>query len=329
MKLVSKIVISLVLSLVLLLLFEQLAAFGIKHNRNFKTSYIRSAPINADILIQGPCQSEWMIDPVILENLTQLKAYNLSLAHSNFADNYVFLLEYLKHQKKPKAVLLYVTPDSFDSTRGNILNSYRFSFLARQKEVTNTIRDFDQKYAVASRVPFLNYSYYSNFTYYPVLSGWVDALNGNKISRWPTGYVAPIYSWDRPENFKELTPASGKFFWSASIEKYFIKIIELMKRENIALVLYESPLYHPSVSKQLNRQEHLKKIDSISAVYHVPFFRFDSLSMKYDPKNYFSTYNTTIKGNEIFNQFLGQFLKDTLPEIIRSKNKLPLQATKF
>jgi hypothetical protein len=322
MKLFLKILGSLLITVCSLVLLEQLVHFGLKQNRNFKLSYIQSRPINADLLIHGPCEAEWAIDPDVLQGYLNKKVYNLSLNHSDFADNYLFLLEYLKHQKKPKAVLLYVTPESFDSINANTFNTYRFSYLLQGSNnvVKNVIKESDNAYWNIAKIPFLKYSYYSNFIFYKAVSGWVDYLAKRKVSSWPTGYVAPLHSYNAAfKRFRDLNPKEGTFLWSKLREKYFIEIIKYTKEQNISLMIYESPIYYEALAFQKNRKEHLKRIDSICSIYNVPYFRFDTLSMQYDKNNYFSTYNTTIVGNKIFNTYLGEFLRDTMFSIIEKK----------
>jgi hypothetical protein len=324
MKVFFKILLSILLAVSCLILLEQFVYFGLKNNRNFKLSYIQKKPINADLLVHGPCEAEWTIDPTILEKILHVNVYNLALNHSDFADNYLFLLEYLKNQKKPKAILLYVTPESFDSLTANTFNSYRFSFLLKQnrKEISKVIKESDKAYWKVIDIPFLKYSYYSNFIYYKAFSGWIDYLTNRKVSSWPNGYVAPLHSYNAAfKSFRDLNPKEGTFLWSKLREKYFIEIIKYAKEQNIALLIYESPVYYEALAYQKNRKEHINRIDSICDVYKVPYFRFDTLSMQFNKNNYFSTYNTTISGNKIFNQILGKFLKDTMYSIIEKQSK--------
>jgi hypothetical protein len=175
----------------------------------------------------------------------------------------------------------------------------------------------DHKFAKVSHYPFLKYSYYSNFIFYKSLSGWIDFITGNKVPQWPNGHVKPIMPWNMAFNYyKDLNPKEGNFLWSYTREKYFIKIIELLQSKQIPMILYESPVYYEALAYQKNRDLHLKKIDSIAHVYNIPFLKFDSLNMRFDKSNYFTTYSFTVKGNDLFNPILGKVLHDTLPVIL-------------
>jgi hypothetical protein len=273
--------------------------------------------MGADLVIHGPCEAEWTVDPDVLQTYMPYRSYNLAQNHSDFADNYLFLYTYLKHQPKPKAVLLYVTPESFDSTVANTFNTFRYSFSLGDDEVRKIFAEMDPSFYKASHVPFLRYSYYSNFIFFKAVNGYVHWITQNTTPRWPSGYTAPIGSFRHGiTNFRDLNPKKGYFLWSSKREKYFIRLIDFLEKENIKLMVYESPVYYEALPSQLNRTERIRKIDSICSRYQIPYFQFDTLAMKYDRRNYFSTYNTTIDGNKVFNPFLGKFLRDTLPAII-------------
>jgi hypothetical protein len=314
MKLIFKICLSLVIAVVVLVLLEIFVKTGLEKNKNHKISFIAQHPINAAVLIHGPCESEWAIDPDALSHYTKSKVYNLSLNHSDFADNYLFLYEYLKHQPAPQAVVLYATPESFDSTISNTFNTYRFTYLLKDDTVRSVVKEIDPVYAKWSNIPFMKYSYYSNFIFYKSISGWINFLLHDTVAKYPTGYVAPVASFRNAfKNFRDLNPRYGTFLWSAGREKYFIKIIELLSSKNIPLVVYESPVYYEAEPMQKNRNVWLKRIDSICTVNNVPYRRFDSMQLKYDKSNYFSTYNLTLKGVADFTPVFGKFLQDSLP----------------
>jgi hypothetical protein len=314
----GKIFLSLLFAFLLLKALEYAVGNGLEYNLDFKIGYIKNHLIDADLVIHGPCEAEWMIDPAVIQSSVTGKPYNLAQNHSDFADNYLFFYTYLKHQPPPKSVLLYVTPESFDSAVANTFNTYRYAFLMNDSEVKKVVTEMDPDYAQASTIPFLRYSYYSNFIFYKAMNGYLHLFSGKQTPHHPTGYAAPANSYNQAfQEFRDLNPTEGYFLWAANREHYFLKLVSFMKEKGIRLMVYESPVYHEALTFQKNRKERVARIDSICRANKVPYFQFDSLAMQYDKKNYFSTYNTTIAGNAIFNSFLGKFLKDTLPAILK------------
>ena len=320
MKTLVKIIFSLLIAAGILWLLEKAFRFGLYHNRNYKISYIQKHQINADLLIQGPCQGEYTIDPLVIEKYVGLKGYNLALAHASFADNYIYLVKYINTQKKPKVVLLYVTPDSFAENGTNTFLAYQFAAFIKDAEVKSVVEDFDRSFLKVSNIPFLSYSYYSNFVFYKALAGWKDYLTGQNESLWPTGYNAPVHEYTSYKHYTELSPKDGVFIWSKQMEKYFLKIDSLLKDKGIELVVYESPIYYQSMQSQKNRNNFLKRIDSLCLNNNIPFIRFDTLSLSKNRRYFFNSYNTTLEGNAIFNPIFGQMLRDTLPTIFAKQS---------
>ena len=329
MRLLLKVILSLGLALAALLVLEWLVGIGLRHNSNFKISYIKTHRIDAELLAHGSCESETMLDPSIMKKYFPVPIYNLALNHSDFADNYIFLHEYLKHQKKPKAVLLFAIPESFDSSITNTFNTYRFTHLVKDPVVKEVLEDSDPEYIRYTFLPFLRYSYYSNYIFYKALDGWLRLIKNDKSTRWPDGFSAPVFANQQPSEKVDNEDRTPIFFhWSKLREKYFVKSIELLKQNGIEVMVYHSPIYYEALELQNNRQYAIDKIDSICKKHDVPFFQFDTLPMRFNRRNYYNTinrtlptYNTTLAGNAIFNNYFGRFLQDTLPKILDKTEK--------
>lgn len=330
MWLLLKIGASILLSIAILLILQSFVKVGLEHNNNFKIAYIAKHKINADVLAHGSCESEAMLDPSIIEKYIGGKVYNLALNHSDFADNYLLLNEYLKYQKKPNLVLLFAMPEAFDKNITNTFNTYRFTHVLNDTEVENTVKENDPSYANITWLPFLRYSYYSNYTFFKALNGWRNWIAGDTTTQWPTGFRVPNFPWHQAshtmgnENRRPL-----RFQWSEIRAKYFVKTLQLLKKNNIKVLAYHSPIYHEAIPLQINRDEMLQKIDSVCKKFDVPYLQFDSLPMRFQRENYYvtinptiPTYNNTIAGNLVFNNYFGRFLHDSLPSIFNRNNKL-------
>lgn len=306
----KKIVILFILLCFFLFFLDKSYSFALHQNKNIKTSYILSNEINAELLILGPCEPFWMINPDQLDTITNVKSYNLSLSHSNFADNLLHLYLYLNNNTKPKYILLYVTPESMDE-RYNTFNTYRFAHLLSDTLIDKTVKEFDKKYHQYTSVPFMSYAYYSNLINFNALQGLKHYATNKKDPKRKNGYQPPIvqnYHYQL-RDFIDLYPDQVNFKWSDRREKYLKEIISLIKKNNIQLILYESPVYEKAKSHQINRYETLESIQEIADENNLPFFIFDNMEMAKDKSNFFSTLNTTVKGSEIFTDSLGHRLK--------------------
>ena len=307
-QLLIKIVLLLVFTMAFLFLLEKAYGFLLLKNKNIKASYVLTEKVNVDLLVHGPCEPFWMINPKQLDSLTNLSSYNLALSHSNFADNLLHLNLYLKNNDPPEYMLLYVTPESLDE-RFNTFNTYRFTAHLEDTLVNKIVKEFDPDYYRWHQIPFMRHAYYSNFINFKVVQGFKHYLTNRKIPFHPTGYEPPIIQEWHHQQFDELIefyPERTTFVWSERREKYLRKLLDYTRDKGIKVILYESPVFKKSVVYQLNRGKFIEKIQKIAAEKKVPYWVFDDLEMANDVSNFFSTLNTTTKGSVIFTDTLGK-----------------------
>ncbi|MBS1646585.1 MAG: hypothetical protein JST67_04535 [Bacteroidetes bacterium] len=294
-------------SLFLLYLFFD---FGIKHNLNIKTSYITARQIKADVLILGPCEPLWMVAPDIITKNTQLSCYNLAESHSDFADNYLhlYLYLYLKNNAAPKYLLLFVTPESFD-TNYNTFYSYRFSAFLEDTVVANTVRQCDNPFYNYQFIPLMRYVYYNHQTFFKALQGWKHYVTKKQKPYYPDGFEPPAKMvWDNHyEQLKKKYPQGYYFNWSPLRSEYLNKILYLCKEKNIRVLLYESPILQETAQKQPNRVSCIDSIKKIAEHAQVPFVSFQDMPLAMDKKNYISPMVTTLRGSYLFSDTLSRF----------------------
>ena len=307
----KKIVILLITILASLYGLEKLYDYLLSFNRNMKSEYVQLGNINADLVIHGPCEPEWMLDPDIISPYISKKVYNLALNHSGFADNYLLLHLYLKQNKKPEALFLYVTPESFD-VRANTFNTYRFAPFLGDPVVDETLKDKDASYYRWSWIPFMKYGYYGKYTNFKAIQGLKHIITNRQLPYHPNGYT-PVGDprWNNHiEGFNNIYKENHVFKWNAIREKYFRKTIEYAKSQKIPLYLYESPILNVTLPFQVNRDGFMLKIKEIAKEYDLPFYVFDDLPMADSTVNFISTLNTSKVGSEKFSHYFGEFLRE-------------------
>lgn len=283
--------------------------FGIKHNLNIKSSFVSSYKINTDILVLGPCEPLWMVDPDIITKKTKHSCYNLANSHSDFSDNYLHLYLYLKNNKAPAYLLLFVTPESFD-TNYNTFYSYRFSAFLRDSLVSNTVKECDNNYYKWIKYPFVKYAYYSHQTFFNAIQGWKHYLTKKNLPYHANGFEPPVKMlWDNHyENLKRKYPKGYFFSWNSLREKYLYKILKLCKEKNIQVIMYESPILKETSLNQPNRPDFVRQIKFIAQNTNFLFISFQDLDLAKNKKNYVSPMVTTLQGSYLFSDTLGGYL---------------------
>jgi hypothetical protein len=289
---------------------SQVYSFALSKNCNIKASYIQSQHIDATILIHGPCEPLWMIYPKLLDRHTGIKSYNLALSHSDFADNYLHLYLYLKLNKAPKYLFLFVTPESMDY-KYNTFYTYRFAPYIGDSVIDSVVMENDSAYFMWTKAPFMKYAFYSSNINFDVLQGLKHYRINKTIPRFADGYEPPFHRvWDNHlDAFIKLYPNGYLFQWGNLREKYLRKIIELSQQHGVRVILYESPVLKEALAYQPNRTEVVNRIRGIASEYGVEYVQFEGMEMANSRKYFTSALNTTIEGSRIFTDSLGGYIK--------------------
>lgn len=299
-----KFIVFLLLLLVLLIAAEKSYDYFLLENLNIKPSYVSRKKINADIIVTGNCVPYTTVSPRIMEKITTLKTYNLAEHGADFTENYLSLLLYLKNNKSPQYLLVYVSPETFDN-RYNFFKSYHFSAYLFDDSVKKTIEKLDPFYYYWSSVPFLKYAYYNNKFTFQVTQGAKHYYQNKKEPYLKDGYNP----YTDPNLKYDLSFLKGRdFSWDKTKEESLLKLIDLAKKKKIKLLFYESPLYAGHSMYQSNRGEILSKIRQLARQNKVDFLEFDTLQMAHDQRNFVSTNSLNYKCSIEFSTILAKRL---------------------
>ena len=292
--------------IVLIFVGDMIVENGLKSNKNIKVSYVSQGGVDADILFHGPCEVIWTIDPDIVSEVTGKKVYNLSEVHTDFADNYLSLYQYLKNNKKPEKLLLFVTPESMDE-RFNTFYSHYYAPFAKDSVLASVISEMDTTYSYLLNVPLLRYTYHNRVTLFSAFQGIKHDLTNKKEPYFANGYVPPKEMvWDNHyEELYKLYPNGVEFEWSEMREKYLKKIIELCAQDEIELILYESPILKESTKHQYNRIETLNRIKRLAENHSIEYWIYENDSLCMDKVNFFSALNLNMEAGKVFSRKIG------------------------
>lgn len=270
--------------------------FGLSHNLNLKATYVTQGNKQNQVLVEGPCEPLFTMDPAYLQPKTGKKIYNLSLNHSDYADNYLHIYLYMKNNPAPEYLLLYATPESFD-LRFNTFHPYRFVSFLSDSAVQSTIQDNDEDYASIMHIPLLRYSYFGSQLIFPALQGIKHWTGGKKEPYFVNGHQphksrgkeagSLIFDVQLDEYGNRPEDATNKVFvWDINREKYFRKILDLAQKNGTKTIVYESPGYTEIFATQVNRKEVLQKIQTIAHEYKAPYWVFDHLPIGVEKENF-------------------------------------------
>ena len=244
---------------------------------------------------------------------TKLKSYNLALSHSDFADNYLHLYLYLKNNKAPKYLFLYVTPESLDK-KFNTFNTYRFANYTNDSLVKEVLAENDPDYNRWTSVPYMRFAYYNSYTMFNAIQGCKHYYSDKAEAYYPSGFEPPAkIVWDNHlEDMQHQYPKGYTFVVDPLRIKYMGKIIELAQKNDIKVILYESPVLKESLSNLKNREEMLEQIKRVAKDYNIKYVQFDDLPLAGSRDYFISSLNLNLKGIKIFNDTLANYMKREL-----------------
>ena len=293
-------------------LLDRLYTFGLLHNQNLKLTNTALHPPDAELLVHGPCEPLWIVSPALIGKHTGTSSYNLALSHSDFADNFLHLYLYLKNNRPPRYLFLYVTPESFDK-RFNVFNSYRFAPYLGDPVVREVIAENDPAYAGWAPIPFMRYAYYGKRITFSVIQGLKHYFQDRTTAYYPDGFEPPARRvWgNHQDSFSELYDRDVVFVKDSLREKYLARTIRLAKEHGTEVYLYESPVLSEAIPFQRNRTEMIALIKETAAREKVRFVQFSDLPMSRRRELFNSALTLNMKGVVIFNDTLGRFIKAT------------------
>lgn len=310
MNLFLKITITLCLVAGSLFILDNFYSSSLRTNKNTKADYVTSTKIDADVLIHGPCEPLWMVNPKQLDAITGKKSYNLALSHSDFADNYLHLYLYLKNNKAPKLILLYVTPESMDK-KFNTFNSYRFAQYMSDDTVAKVVSECDAEYYKKAFVPYFAYAYYNKQITFNAFQGLKHNKDKRALPFFENGFEPPAkITWDNHlEDMQSQYPQGFEFTIDSLRVKYLKKVIALAKQYGSEVILYESPVLTESLKSLKNREETISFIKLLAAKENVDYILFKDENLSSSRSNYISSLNLNEKALVVFNDTLAQFIK--------------------
>ncbi len=253
-----------------------------------------------------------MVDPLVLDSALHLASYNLAVNQSGYADNFLHLYLYLKYNRAPKVLLLYVSPEAMEEAN-DIFAAYRFIPFIGDSVVDGVIKERDPGYARWIEIPFMRYSYYNTFVTFNAVQGARYFIQARKYPFHLNGYEPNNAPWDSTlEYFASKHPEGKEILWSSGAEKYLIKIIMLAQQKNISVMLYNSPVLNEYKLYRLKREDIAAKINSLSVEYHAEYLNFDTMKIA-DNRRYFSSpLLTNTEGARIFSNVLAAVLRDKI-----------------
>lgn len=295
-------VIVLVMFLFFLKLVEKTLDYFIRFDYNKKPGCAASGTINADVLIQGASRVAFGMNTSILHKKTGLSCYNLGLPNSYIDESLALLEIYLKNNKKPKYLFLEVSANYFDFNQ-TVFHSFLFVPYMEDELITSIVRRNDFLLYTLHYFPLFKYSIYNGESISQFCSGLSRRLKNTSAYDSAFGYKPMTCEWDgKFDAFKEKNPNGISYKLDESKMKSFIQYMDLIKKYNIKLFLYEAPILKEALPYFKNHDSIANVITKIASEYNVTYVSFANLPMNSNRLYFVNSMHTCATGSDTFTE---------------------------
>ena len=272
--------------------------FFLKQNKNLKSSYVASSKIDADVLILGDCVPMYMQPP---DKLIGLRSFNLATNHSSFAEHLAHFHLYLKNNKPPQYLFIYVNSKTMDG-KFNTYNSYLFAQWRGDPAIDSITKAEDPAYYRVSAIPFMRYAFYNRYMHFNMVQGAKHYFTDREKPYYESGYARlRSEEWDNYfERFIKTFPDGRRFEWSEKEEYYLKKLVQLAKTHGAKVIFFEPPILAEVRPYFLNEDQIRERLIQFSATNDAKYWRFDTMDISRSRKYFFTIFNTNREGSAIF-----------------------------
>ena len=256
-----------------------------------------------DVLFFGSSHVFWDIDPAILYKNYGIASYNFATASAPIWHVYFSLKEALKKQI-PKVILIEAYSITYDieySRYARILDFlYGFKWSMNKAEAIKVSSKKQDWFKVASTLP-IYHNRYSKLNS-------MDFLFYTDKIKYSKGYNILTRQYQYQSNANPVFDISNTENLNYKMEKYYRKIIELAKSNDIPILIIVSPYLFNEY-----QQDKINMAKKIANEYNVPFLNFnlnyDEYSLDFS-EDFADGHHLNYKGASKYTRYLGQYLKE-------------------
>ena len=267
---------------------------------------IYTSNADCEIAIYGSSRAWVHIDPEILSDSLNKKAYNFGLDGHSFWLQYLRHKEYQKHNKNPKIIIQSV--DIF--TLEKIEIPYNFNQFLPYMLFNKNIKYYTKPYKYYSEIDFYLPLVRYRGKYIELIKGLENVISGDyKVSFRQKGFKAVDKHWGGDfENAK-----SKKDYYKIDLDKNVISLFETFiqecKSEGIELILIYTPEHIDGQKYMLNRQDVIDVYKDLAVKYELLFIDYSDDNICLNKDLFYNATHLNRKGAELLSKKIANDLK--------------------
>jgi hypothetical protein len=257
-----------------------------------------------DLAFIGSSRCYNHVDATLVGKLTSLKAINLGLSGSSYAENYLILKKFFDNGNKIAHLFLQTDIYNFDpkSSFNDPFHEYEYFPYADDPSIDSLIKEnvAIEKY-YSWKIPFVRYAEYNHIYSFATL--W------NDFSSWKPSFDAAGAQLLSMDSIKIFNPKRTKY--SVVDEKslrYLELIISLCKKNDVKLTFFNAPEYYELCALQDGRTEIIKKLKEIADSNDIEFLNFEGTELTLRKGNFLNPRHLNKRGALLFSASLAEII---------------------
>jgi len=312
------------IGLLLAFSLNSLLIYGLRHYQGgagFDVwNQIIDGKAGADILISGSSRALIDFDCQAISQVTKMSCYNIGFDGQRYNLIRPLLETYLKHNRKPKIVVL--TVGITDLSVDDIFRPYQFIPYLNENELYKVVVKKMPEFRYDKYVPLYAFTIYKKDLLTRALKGLRSTdtkscvrscVRTNQETEWAdvpriNGFLPVDRQWSNEfEAFKSKFPKGKEYKIAPSLVDDLEAIIQRFQQENIKVLLVFPPVYYESIegyTKNLN--EIFQTYKAIAERNHIQLMDYSKDPMSKDTKYFYNSQHMNKKGAAYFSSIFAE-----------------------
>lgn len=258
-----------------------------------------------DALIMGSSRGQVQYSPRIIDSITGLNSYNISVDGRCIDAEVTIYNFYRRHQPKPKVIIQNIDWGTLQMSNGYEREQY-LPYLRKDNDLYREIKEREDFSWADHYLPLMRYAGYHE-TIKEGLGLKAKMARPKNIDR---GFIATDKEWDGVA-FRAINTLG--FTVNDEAVEIFDRYLQQCKQEGIEVVMVYAPFYIGATEKMGSDADSMFALyQGFADKYGYPILNYTYDSISYDTLNFYNASHLNRRGAEQFSLKLAQDLKNLL-----------------
>ena len=258
-----------------------------------------------DALIMGSSRGQVQYSPRIIDSITGLNSYNISVDGRCIDAEVTIYNFYRRHQPKPKVIIQNIDWGTLQMSNGYEREQY-LPYLRKDNDLYREIKEREDFSWADHYLPLMRYAGYHE----PITEGLGLKAKMARPKTIDRGFIATDKEWDGAA-FRAINTLG--FTVNDEAVEIFDRYLQKCKQEGIEVVMVYAPFYIGATEKMGSDADSMFALyQGFADKYDYPILNYTYDSISYDTLNFYNASHLNRRGAEQFSLKLAQDLKNLL-----------------